>query len=69
MRGAALYFCTIIGIVLPIVKIQEKMDLVQFKNGNHGSLLVSKLLLKGIIQTEQKKSMRALSSKVKRDSW
>lgn len=69
MRGAALYFYTIIGIVLPIVKIQEKMDLVQFKNGNHGSLLVSKLLLKGIIQTEQKKSMRALSSKVKRDSW
>ena len=49
---SGVHFCTVIGNVLHSVKILEKTGLVQFENGNHGSLLMSNLLLKGIIQTE-----------------
>lgn len=59
-------FCTVIGNVLHRVKILEKTGLVQFENGNHGSLLMSNLLLKGIIKTVEK-NMGALYSKAKRD--
>lgn len=52
---SGVHFCTVIGNVLHRVKILEKTGLVQFENGNHGSLLMSNLLLKGILQTVEKK--------------
>lgn len=63
---SGVHFGTVIGNVLHRVKILEKMGLVQFENRNHGSLLMSNLLLKGIIKTVEK-NMGALYSKAKRD--
>lgn len=48
------------------MKILENTGLVQFENRNHGLLLMSNMLLKGIIKTVEK-NMGALYSKAKRD--
>lgn len=47
LRGV-LYFYAVIENLLPKMKILEKIDLVQFGIGNHGSFLISNSLLKRI---------------------
>lgn len=61
------HFCTIIGNVLHKVKILEKVGLVQFEKGNHGSLLMSNLLLKEIVRGWKK--AWELCSKANSDFW
>lgn len=63
---SGVHFCIVIGNVLHRVKILENTGLVQFENRNHGLLLMSNMLLKGIIKTVEK-NMGALYSKAKRD--